>query len=611
MDSAVFELTVIVTVAVMATWAAARLKIPSIVLLLSGGVIVGPVLRIVDPDALAGDLLLPAVSISVGLILFEGGLSLHLRELEQNQRVVWLLVSVGVAVTWVLGSLAAVTFLGLPREIAILVGAILVVSGPTVIAPILTSVRPNRDVSSVLKWESIVIDPIGAMLAVVAFELIFLGAEGPAGEILGQVVVFILGGIAVGLVIAVPTGFALQRHLVPERLIPLVGLTAAVIAFGISDAIAKESGLLATSVLGLVLGNARRVRTETIIQFSEVIQTLLVGVLFIVLSARLTTEQLSEISVGVIGLVAVLVLVARPIGVAISTIGSSFSVREKLFLAGVAPRGIVAAAVASVFALELEEAGLEGAELLTPVTFAVIVATVLIYGFGAGPLARRLGLAGKSNEGVLILGAGVVEREIGAALAESGIKVIFASTNRRDERRARMAGHATYYGNLIEHELPWELDLAGIGRLAALTANDEVNTLACRRFREVFGAADCYQLAAAPIGPGIEGSVADIGGRVLFGPDMTHATLRKHFTAGGTIRKTSLTDEFTANNLPAGLADGRALFLVRGSSLLVGTIDASRPLIERAQPGDLVLWIETRAERQEAERDDQEPAAAS
>jgi CPA1 family monovalent cation:H+ antiporter len=443
-----------------------------------------------------------------------------------------------------------------------------------------------------LKWESIVIDPIGAMLAVVAFELILLGAEAPSGEIVGQAARFILGGLAVGFLVAVPTGQALRLHLIPERLVPLVGMTSALVAFAGADLIAAESGLLATTTLGMVLANSSRLRTESIVQFSEIIQTLLVGVLFILLSARLTRDQLGEISIGVVGLVVVLVLLARPLAVLVSSIGSALTKRERMLLAGVAPRGIVAAAVASVFALELEEIGLEGAEALTPVTFAVIVATVLLYGFGAKPLAIRLGLAERTNQGVLIVGAGRVELAVGNALNDVGIPVLFASTNRRDESSARMAGFRTYYGNLLDHEIPWDLDLSGIGRLMALTPNDEVNTLAARRFAELFDAAQCYQLPATPAGPGIEGTVADIGGRILFAPNLNYGEVAKRLRLGATVRRTTITDEFTVPDLAAELQDeGEVLFVVRGRQLLIRVANDQRNPLDRVQRGDVVVWL--------------------
>lgn len=590
MNSAITEISLVVVLAVGATWLAARLKIPSIVLLLAFGVAAGAGLGLLDPDELAGELLIPFVSMAVGLILFEGGLSLRLHEIKGNHRALILLVTVGVAATWGLGALASAYFLDAPTPIAVLLGAILVVSGPTVIAPILRTVRPSRTVASVLKWESIVIDPVGALLAVVVADVILVADLSSVG-IAREAARFIFIGVVAGVMVSLPTSVAIRRHVIPERLVPLVGVSAALIAFAVADTFAKESGLLATTVLGLALANNRRLRTEPIIRFSEVVQTLLVGVLFILLSARLTTDDLELISIGVVGVILVLGLVARPLAVAVSSVRSNLSIQERVFLSGVAPRGIVAAGVASVFALELGEAGVDGSELLTPITFAVIVATVLLYGFGAGPLARRLGLAEKSSQGVLIVGAGPVEQKIGEALTDLGFPIVFASTNRGEESRLRLQGYQTYYGNVIEHEIPADLDLAGIGRVLALTPNDEVNTLAARRLTEVFGAGGAYQLCATSLGPGIDNTVADIGGRKLFDESLTYSALLEAFTGGATIRRTTLGDLFSAEDLrnEAG-ASVYTLFLVRGQQLIVAEA-GQKSLLDQARSGDSVLWL--------------------
>ena len=592
MMSPVMELTVLVCLAVGATWAATRSKAPSIVFLLLIGIAVGPGLRLVDPDTLFGDLLAPIVSMAVGFILFEGGMTLRFRELAEHKKLVSLLVTVGVIVTWSLGSLASWAILGLPAPIAIMLGAILVVSGPTVIAPILTSVRPARSVASILKWESIVIDPIGAMLAVLAFEIVLVGAEAPPTEILRSAAIFAVGGVATGLLVAWPSARAIRRHLMPERLVPIVAASAALVAFAVADLIAPEAGLLATTVLGLVLANSKNLRIEPIVRFSETLQPLLVGMLFIVLSARLTRQQIAEISWDVTWLVVILVLVARPLSVFISSWRSQLERKELAFLAALAPRGIVAAAVASVFSLELEHAGVPGASALTPITFAVIIATVLIYGFGAGPFARWLGLAQQSNQGVLIAGAGMVERAVGEALADAGFRVLFASTDRREEASARLSGYATYYGNLIDHDLPLDLDLSGIGKILAISQNDEANTLLARRFAELFGASDSYQIEAASLGPGISTTSADLGGRILFGPEMSYEVLLERLNDGQKIRSTTLSETFLLTDLEAKLDSvDDILFLVRGDQLLVGATDEPRPLSDQSEIGDTLLWL--------------------
>ena len=351
LDDPIVQLSGIVVLAFTVTWLGERMRVPIILPLLLTGFLIGPILGLTNPDDIFGDLLAPTVSIAVGLILFEGGLSLRLREMEGQQRVLWLLVTVGVLITWAIGAVVTALFTDLSARMAVLTGSILVVSGPTVIGPLLAQVRPHRSVASILKWESIFIDPIGALLAVITFEVILLGgaADSSPGGVVGDVVEFIFVGVLVGLVVAYGASIALHRHWVPEHLVPLFGLSIALLAFMISDILTAESGLLATTVLGFALTNQRQLRTDQISHFSEVVRQLLIGVLFLVLSARITREQLGIDLPAAAALILALVLVARPVAVALSTIGSRLDWHRRVLLAGVAPRGIVAASVASVF----------------------------------------------------------------------------------------------------------------------------------------------------------------------------------------------------------------------------------------------------------------------
>ena len=590
MEDPSVQIALLVIVAVGATWLAGRLRVPSILFLMTIGLIVGPGFGLVDPDALFGDILSPAVSLAVGIILFEGGLSLRLREIEGQQRVIWLLVTVGVVITWMIGAGAALIFTDLNVGASFLLGSILVVSGPTVVGPILRSVRPNRSVSSILKWESIFIDGIGAMVAVLTFDVVLIGFAGESAlSIALEVLVFVAVGVAGGAVVAVLAIIPLRQHWVPEHLLSLFGIAAALLAFTAANAIVHESGLLATTVLGLFLANHRRIKTEQIIRFSEVLRVLLIGVLFIVLTARLTRDDLSTIGIGVVGLVAALVLVARPLAVAASTWRSGLPQASRRLLAGIAPRGIVAASIASVFALELESAGFEGAENLVPLTFAVIMATVIIYGLGAGPFARWLGLAESNQQGVLIVGAGAVEFAIADALHQSEIPVVIATTNRSDEYRARMAGLSTFYGNILNEDVDFDLELSGIGRLLALTPNGEVNTLACLRFADVFGGSETYQLAEGALPPGIE--MSHQGGRTLFGDDLDYDHLLHELGIGQVIRRTQLSDTFTIDDLQAEGTAIRPAFVVKKGRLAVVTAETAARSMSTLESGDMLIWI--------------------
>lgn len=585
----------VVILAFTITWLAERARIPVILPLLVTGFLIGPIFGLVNPDDLLGDLLAPAVSIAVGLILFEGGLSLRIREMEGQQRVLWLLMSVGVLITWLIGAAVTYLFTDLSPGMSVLTGSILVVSGPTVIGPLLALVRPKQSVASILKWESIFIDPIGALLAVITFEVLLLGGapNAPVADVVADMVGFTIVGIALGATIAYGASAALRRHWVPEHLQPLFGLSIALLAFMVADSLVAESGLLATTVLGFTLANQRTLRTEQIVQFSEVVRVLLIGVLFIILSARLTADQLRVDLPGALALIVALVLFARPIAVAVSTWRSKLNWQERSLLAGVAPRGIVAASVASVFALELQHEGIAGAEELTPLVFAVIVGTVTIYGLGMGPLARGLGLAEKHQEGALVLGAGRVERAIADSLAESGVAVVVATTNRQDHYEARMAGRRAFYGNVLARDVDLDLDLAGIGRLLALTPNDDVNTLASSRFSPVFGGAETFQLAPRRKATGINSNPAtEFGGRPLFGANWSYQALDDLLESGGEIRRIKIgSDSAIADSQLSSPNMLAVLFVVKNTGRVQVIVDSNTEPLRDTAPGDIVIAL--------------------
>lgn len=589
-EDPVVQVAGLVVAALAANWLGDRFRLPAILPLLGMGLAAGPWLGVFDPAGLLGGLLDPVVGLAVGVILFEGGLSLRLSEVVDGEhRVIWKLVSVGAAVTWVIGALASWLLLDVGLAVAILIGAILIVSGPTVIGPVLQAVRPSRKVGSILKWESILVDPIGALAAVITFDVVIAGADRSGAGAVFQVVAFLVVGATIGLAVGWAATFALRRHWVPEHLISLFGLACALAVYAAADLVVHESGLLATIVLGLVLANFNRVGTEALVRFSEVLRVLLIGVLFIVLSARLTRDQLLALGWGTVGVVAVLTLLARPLATWLSTRGSGLSRREVTLLAGVAPRGIVAASVASVFGAEVEEAGLAGAELLVPIVFAVIIATVLVYGLGAGPLARALDLAPRSQEGVLLLGGGRVERALAQALSDAGIYVLIATVNARDARKARSQGLAVYHGNVLSLEVDYRLELSGIGRLMAMTPNDDVNTLAARRFQEAFGGGEVYQIPATR--PAKDVAPVELGGRPLFAPDLTYERLDRAMK-DEEIRRSSVGGDSSGSWFESAHGrDAVALAVVRQGRLLVGAVDAPTPLVERLQPGDEVLWL--------------------
>ncbi|MBZ0291604.1 MAG: sodium:proton antiporter, partial [Anaerolineae bacterium] len=469
-------LAAVLVLGTLAQWLAWRLRLPSILLLLLAGFVAGPVTHVLNPDELLGDLLFPAVSLSVAIILFEGGTSLNLRELREVGQVVRRLVSVGVVVTWAIGTAAAYFLLNMPLELSLLLGAILVVSGPTVMMPLLRHVRPTKRVSSALKWEGILIDPVGATLAVLVFEVILAGEAletVPLALVSGVIRTVIIGGVA-GVLGAVLLYLPLRRYLIPDSLQTTVTLMMVVAAFVASNHFQPESGLLTVTVMGVILANQRAINIRGIVKFKENLVTVLLSSIFILLAARVQMSDISQLGLNSLLFLAVLIFIARPLTAFVSTIGSEMTWRERAFLGWLAPRGIVAAAVSAIFALELSHIGYAGAEALMPVTLLVIVGTVSIYGLSAAYVARWLKVSQPEPQGVLMVGAHPWAREIALALKDNGITVLLVDSNWGNIHAARMLGLSTYYGNVLSEDTMEDIPLDGIGRLMALTRNDEV-----------------------------------------------------------------------------------------------------------------------------------------
>jgi NhaP-type Na+/H+ or K+/H+ antiporter len=524
-----------------AQWLAWRLHIPSILLLLLAGFLAGPFSGIIDTDAIFGSLLFPIVSISVAIILFEGGLTLRISELKGFGGVVRNLVTIGVVVTWVVSTLGAYYILNLELSIAILLGAVLVVTGPTVIIPLLRHVRPKGHLGPILKWEGIVVDPIGAMLAVLVFEAIVGGGlrEHASLALIGVLKTLVIGGL-IGAVAAFCIVFLLKRYWIPDFLQNPVALMFVVLAFTLSNHFQAESGLLAVTIMGIALANQGQVTVKHIVEFKENLRVLLIAGLFIILAARLSLDDLSYISISSLAFLALLIVLARPLSVYLSTIGSGLAFKERFFLMAMAPRGIIAAAIASVFALRLSELGYAGAELLVPLTFMVIIGTVVVYGLLAAPIAARLDLARPDPQGLLIAGAHPWARAIGTLLKEEGFEVMLVDSNWGNIIEARMAGLSTYYGSVLSESLLKDVELGGIGRLLAITFNDNVNSLAAIHFTDAFGRKGVYQIA-----PEDEKTVSqELRGRLLFATDATYVNLSRKFRRGGGIKATRLTEEF-------------------------------------------------------------------
>lgn len=560
------------------------LRLPAILFLLLAGMATGPLLHWIDPSALFGDLLFPFVSLAVAVILFEGSLTLRFEEIRGTEQVVRRMVTVGVLVTWGVTALAARWVIGFSWPMAFLFGAIMVVTGPTVIVPMLRTVRPTADIANILRWEGILIDPVGALLAVLVFEFIVSGQGGSAiGHTLlvfGQTVVT---GLALGAAGGYSLGLILRRRLLPEYLHNIATLALLLGLYALSNLLAEESGLLTVTVMGIWLANMKNVPVDDILDFKETLSLLLISALFIILAARIEFAQFERLGWSAIWVFLIMQFVARPLKVLVSTWGSALSWRARALLGWIAPRGIVAAAVSALFALRLEEHGSAEAALLVPLTFLVIIGTVVLQSATARPLARLLRVAEPEPHGFLVIGANDVARAIGKGLKEAGLRVLLVGTDWNNIRAARMDGLETLYANPVSEYADRHLDLTGIGGLLALSSRDEINALAALRYRPEFGAAHIFGLTPGKAETKDGGARKHAVGRfsrTLFGGDLDYARLSGLLAGGAVIRHTPLTEKFDFAAMRAQYGEGfLPLFALdtRGKLHVFTTDDDIRP----------------------------------
>ncbi|MCB1938309.1 MAG: sodium:proton antiporter [Rhodocyclaceae bacterium] len=526
-------------------WLAWQMRLPAILFLLLAGIFVGPVAGWLDPDALLGDLLFPFVSLAVSVILFEGSLTLKFAEIRGLEKVVRRFVTTGMLTTWFITTLATRWLADFSWGMSMLFGAMMVVTGPTVIVPMLRTVRPTAKVASILRWEGIIIDPIGALLAVLVYEFLISSGQGAAWvDTLQTFLKLILSGALVGIAIGYLLGEALRRDWLPHYLFNVATMAAVMGAFALSNALAMESGLLAVTVMGIYLANRKGVPVDEILAFKESLSLLLITALFILLAARLDLGLLRELGWVSVQIFLVLQFVARPLKVLLTTRGSSLTWRERALLGWIAPRGIVAAAVMALFSLQLTQKGFADAEMLVPLTFVIIIGTVVLQSLTAGPLARLLKVAEPGSGGFLIVGANPLARAIAKALVQQDVSVRLTDTLWDNVSRARMAGLKTYYGNPLSEHAEVYLDTAGLGRVLALTADEHLNELACTRFKAYFGPKRAFALRVSPLEKGRK-TVSSGRGQWAFGDTANFVDLSRRVARGAEIRQTNISEAFT------------------------------------------------------------------
>lgn len=570
---------------VVAQALASRLRLPSIVFLLAFGLAAGPGLGWVRPGELFGDLLEPLVALSVALILFEGGLSLRFAEARRLGWPLLRLVVGGLLLSFGM-TIGVALLVGLSLPTAGVIAAILVVTGPTVIKPMLRQARLAPGPANLLRWEGIVNDPFGALLAVTVVELALRHAEQPEASLLA-VVPPIAGRVLVSAGIGGAVGWALARALqrawIPEHL-KVPSIVAAVLAtFAGTQIVFHESGLLAVTAMGVVLANAATSSVETVRQFKEEMATLLVAFLFLVLAADLSRAELLSFTPGSIVLVLATLFVIRPASVWLALAGSSLSWREKLLVGWIAPRGIVAAAMAGVLAPQVMGAGYADAQLILPVIFGVVLLTVLLHGFTVAPLARRLGLAGAADGGLLIIGVSGWSLDLARALENAGSPVLCVDGDRRNAARARLSGHHAGWADVLDEDELDELPLERVRWVLAATVEDHFNALACVSLARTVGSDYVIQL---PSGDGeFQEPDVGMGGRMPWGELLSYREISALYWRGARFRVTELTEVFDVAAFHETNPDALILFSVSDARLRAVRSD------EGLSPGAKIIWL--------------------
>ncbi len=571
----------VVALAVGSQLAARFLRLPAIVVLLPVGFVAGILTPDVRPGDLLGPLYQPFVAVAVGVVLFEAGLRLSFREVAPRTRpAVIRLVTVGMLITWLLVTGATtLLFGGIGTGLAFLIGAILVVSGPTVVLPLLAYIRPARDVRSVLKWEGVLIDPLGALLGVVVFQIVQTGGTSgwrPGAMLISLLVGALVGGIGAGLL------WLLLRQVqqVAPRMVVPVTLALAVAALVGADLIREDTGFVATLLMGVFLANQRSIELAPTVEFHETLVQLLIGVLFVLIAASVSPTDVKNVLAGALGLVAVMILVIRPVMVAVATWRTSLDRRERAFVACMAPRGIVAGATASAFGLELQAAGIHGADKVLPIVFVAIFGTVVIYGLTGAPVARRLGIAGKPGTLVLIVGGHELARGIGSALNEAGVGVrLWAGPS--TQSAARAAGLQADRGRLLVDSLNREAELEEVTDALLLSPSDDFNALAASQLRSELGHGHVYRVAPDPDEPDL--APASIEAEILGRRELTLSELTRRLADGARFVTTTADGSGGAD-----LRDRTVAFVVGPNGRMRVATDHQRPAVRH---GDTVIRL--------------------
>ncbi|MCP3738319.1 cation:proton antiporter [Rossellomorea sp. BNER] len=593
-DSLLFNIMLIGFLGIFSQWISWKFRLPAIVIMSIMGLLAGPFLGIINPKEDFGDLFSPIISLAVAIILFEGSLNLDFREVRGLGRPVIRIVTLGAFLAWILGSLGAHYLAGLSWAVAFVIGGLFIVTGPTVILPLLRQAKLKPRPAAILKWEGIIVDPFGALLAIFAFEIIrFLLIDDAT---LTSLLLFFLASFfaaILGWACGKGTGWLFEKGHVPEFLKSPVVFAIVLACFAVSDKIMHETGLLAVTAMGITLANMHISSIGDMRHFKENISVLLTSAIFVMLTASLTMETLIEIfNWRIISFVLLMLFVVRPLSIWLSTIGTDLSFKEKLLVGWIAPRGIVALTVSGYFASILLETGFEDASILTSLTFALVFATVVAHGFSIKWMAQKLGLATDDQPGVLIVGASSFTTALAKIFQDLKVPVTITDSSWSRLFLARKAEVPYYRGEILSEQTEYHLDLTPYEYMIAATEHDSYNSLVCTTFVPVLGRNNLYQLSFENhqhLGNDLNQLVHSVGGRILFQEDATWEELNKRIERGDVLRKTNITEKYPFKDYLEEREGNTILLFVRKPS---GNIEFFTPNGSvKAEAGDIVVSL--------------------
>ncbi|UXX83367.1 cation:proton antiporter [Roseovarius pelagicus] len=565
---AVMAFALVGVLGVGAQWVAWKMRMPAIVLMLIAGLAIGPGLGLFNPERDIGPLMGPMISVAVAIILFEGGMTLNLHTLREAAVGVRRLVIIGAPVGWLLSALALHFVAGLSWASSAVFGGIMIVTGPTVIAPLLRQARLQRRPAQLLQWEAIVNDPIGALAAVLAFEVVLITA---AANTFGDAVWDMAKGIGIASALGLAAGWliseAFRRGRVPEYMKVPVLFALLLLIFALSDYVLHESGLLAVTIMGFYIANAGLPSYTELRRFKEHATILLVSGVFILLAASMDLERLSLLGWRSVLFLVVVIVLVRPVTVLSALAFSNVPMQERLLVAFTGPRGVVLVAVAGLFSERLVAAGFEDAGLLTPLAFALVAATVVLHGFSLRPMARLVGLAGGHIPGVIFAGGSQFSTSFATALREYEVPVLVADPNRARLRSAREAGLPIYVGDILSDGAEKGVEFISFGRIVTTSDNDAYNTLVATDLAPEFGRENVFQLKRAKQDSQRHALPATLGGRVVCG-GLRYLEIAQRMTNGWSVRATKLSEEYGLSDWQADNPDSIPLAeLVAGREL--------------------------------------------